>query len=104
MGPDELCPGNNPSLGSIFGERNCSNCTKIIQYADDTSVIVRGQTKEEITIILKQKLEILYKYLTANGLCVNQGKTKLLVGGTRQRITALEGKGDIVIIENGKKN
>ena len=41
--------------------------------------------------------------MTANGLCVNQGKTKLLVGRTRLRIAALEGKGDIVIIENGKK-
>ena len=103
LGPDEYCPCNNPSLGSLFGDRNCNNCTKIIQYADDTSVIVKGVTKDEITRNLEEKLKILYKYLTANGLCVNQGKTKLLVGGTRQRIAALEGKGDIVILENGKK-
>ena len=62
----------------------CKDITKIV-YADDTTLIITGRTKEEATNNCNIVLDIFYKYFTYNKLTINENKTKYMVYNSNRR-------------------
>ena len=53
----------------------------IVQYADDTQILVNGKKHDLASIIslMEATLDILYRWFCQNGLKVNMAKTQMLV-------------------------
>ena len=64
---------------------------RIIQYADDTQVLVSGRKSaiDSTVARLESTLYALSTWFAANGLKVNAGKTQLMTFGSRQNLRAL---------------
>ena len=56
----------------------------IVQYADDTHILVTGKKHDLASLIslMEATLDILYRWFCQNGLKVNMAKTQMLVLGT----------------------
>ena len=54
---------------------NVSNFLFTILYADDTCVLLRGKSLENLITLMKQELHLLYIWLQSNKLTLNFQKT-----------------------------
>lgn len=53
--------------------------SRVISYADDTSICVSSDTLEGLTIKLEEDAQSVLEYMASNGLVANDNKTALLV-------------------------
>ena len=63
----------------IYDMKYISSLSKSVVYADDTTVIVRGNTISEATEKANKILEQYYNYFTRNKLTLNETKTKYMI-------------------------
>ena len=72
----------------MFGED-----AEVVQYADDTQVLVSGKKSEIQNVIFRMEkaLASLDTWFQANGLKVNAAKTKLMLLGSPQNLRSLNG-------------
>jgi len=61
---------------------NCVDC-KTVMYADDTTLMCKGKTKQDIQNKLESCLFNIAKWFKANELTLNVDKTKLMICGTK---------------------
>ena len=82
-----------PLLFSVFANDLSLHAAdaKVLQYADDTQVIVSGKKSELPALIsnMENSLASLDKWFCANALKVNANKTQLIALGTRQNLRNL---------------
>ena len=71
---------------------NCLNCTIPRMFADDTSVSYAAKSMDELQNIINSELENLHKWLNTNKLSLNIAKTKFMIIGSRQRISAMDNR------------
>ena len=73
---------------SLFGED-----AEVVQYADDTQVLVSGKKSEIQNVIFRMEkaLASLDTWFQANGLKVNAAKTQLMLLGSPQNLRSLNG-------------
>ena len=62
-----------------------SRISKSVVYADDTTIIVRGQTVSEAIHKANMILEQYYNYFALNKLTLNESKTKYMVFAKRNK-------------------
>ena len=85
----EICHQDNSELFGI----NCRKCGIVPTFADDATILVSGQTRNEIQIKLDNKFENISNFLSSNKLTVNKGKTTITECMTRQkRVRQIEDK------------
>ena len=63
----------------IYDMKHISSLSKSVVYADDTTVIVRGNTISEAIQKANKILEQYYNYFTINKLTLNESKTKYMI-------------------------
>lgn len=63
-----------------------STVSNTVQYADDTSVIVKGENQNDLDINLVETLNKLNLWFTTNGLKLNENKTQVIKFKQRQTI------------------
>ena len=63
----------------IFDMKYIARFIKSIVYADDTTIIVKGQTISEAILKTNLILERYYNYFTLNKLTINESKTKYMI-------------------------
>ena len=68
---------------------NCLCHSQPRMYAGDTSITFASSSVEEINECINSDLEEIRLWLTANKLTLNLTKTKLLLIGSRQRLSNL---------------
>ena len=61
----------------------CSGCAPAVAYADDTTIVMTADKGEDLKLALDEALKAYEKYLTANRLSINVGKTEILRIGYR---------------------
>ena len=84
--------------------KQCSDCSILTQYADDTTYIVGNKSRQENQTILIRNLDKLSLFLNDNNLEVTQGKTSLTetmikqkkgkIGGTPPSFTIQKQNGE----------
>ena len=73
----------------LFG-KNCPTCGQIICYADDATLVFSSQNRQMNLYKLRDGLDKIDKFLTANKLCINRSKTQIqeiMIGQKRARQT-----------------
>ena len=78
---------------------NFEDC-KIISYADDTQIIVSGNSKYQVKIKLENLIRKAQNWYTQNSLMNNAGKTEILLIG--KKLTKKENPIYIEVFEEGK--
>ena len=68
--------------------------SKVVLYADDTTLSVSGKCVENIQTLLNDDLDTVSQWLNVNRLTLNATKTKTMLFGTQQHLSKLEG-GDL---------
>ena len=58
---------------------NISSTLSCIQFADDTSIFIRGRSLPKITSILNQEMEFFFDWLNLNMLTINVSKTNYMI-------------------------
>ena len=71
-----------------------------IMYADDTTISVWGESKQEVELKLSQAVEELDSWLNKNKLILNSDKTKTMLLGSKQKLRSLDSN-MISIVLNG---
>ena len=61
----------------------CNRCAPAVAYADDTTVVMTADRGQDLKLGLDTALAAYEKYLTANRLSINIGKTEILRVGYR---------------------
>ena len=74
----------------------------ISSFADDTSGLVTGKTRDELLMKVSKMAEILLNYMASNGLCANETKTELLLFGGAGGAEAMVGGSRIRETDNVK--
>ena len=60
--------------------------TKVVMYADDSTMFCAASTCKELTDVLCKELQIVSDWVEDNKLLLNITKTKCMVIGTRRRL------------------
>ena len=68
----------------IYDMKYMCTDSKILVYADDTTIIVNGRTKEEAIQKANAALDRFYTYFTYNKLTINESKTKYMTFNRRR--------------------
>lgn len=58
----------------------------LLQYADDSALIVSDKDPEKIRKILRQNLESCYNWLVDNKMSLHMGKTELILFGSKRKL------------------
>ena len=80
---------------------HCLKRSKLMLFADDTNLSYDGLTSREIEAKLNTDLVSVDKWLSANKLTLNNGKTEFMIIGSRYRLANLE---DNLEIQLGEHN
>ena len=75
---------------NLFSD-NCKKCGTIPTYADDATYIVTTSSRFEAQMKITENVDKIKKFLVANQLTINLGKTEILETMTRQKRVRLEG-------------
>ena len=83
-----------PLLYSIFSNDlslHVGHNVNIIQYADDTQIIVTGHKRDIVYLVqrMESALCTLFQWFNKNQMKVNSSKTQLIVLGTRKMLQDL---------------
>ena len=62
----------------------CKKSAKILAFADDFSLSVCGKSKQEVLQQLNENIENIEKYMSANGLKINENKTEFIIFDTKK--------------------
>ena len=73
---------------------------KVIAYADDTQLVASGKTYTEIKEKLEKAIEEAANWYTRNSLCINAGKSEILVLGTAMKLSR-QGKLPNLLVREG---
>ena len=72
-------------------------------YADDSTLTSTQKTIEEINIELNENCRLVSTWMSQNQLCLNAGKTQLMVGVTNQRLRNHNTSEDLNVVMDGFK-
>jgi len=75
-----------------------SNC-KIMSYADDTQLIVTGNTTIQVKLKLQELIKLAQKWYTDNSLMNNASKTEILIIGNNSKDDSII----LIEVEDGGK-
>ena len=74
----------------------------ITAYADDTQLVASGKTYKEIKEKLEKAIQEAANWYTRNSLCINAGKSEILVIGTQRKLSK-EGKLPNLQVQEGNE-
>ena len=83
-----------------FQEAMNSPDIQVIAYADDTQLVTSGKTYIEIKEKLEKAIEEAANWYTRNSLCINAGKSEILILGTPMKLSR-QGKLTNLLVREG---
>ena len=72
---DDICPNQAHQDNSRLFGQECSDCGQLPVYADDSLYVVSSKSRFRNQLMLEDKFVCIKKFLNANGLQINDGKT-----------------------------
>ena len=83
----------------LFG-MDCPECGRIICYSDDSTFVGAGKSRAENQAKLDKNMPIISDFLTANGMAINQGKTKVGEHMVKQKKIRVSGEPPTLVTQN----
>ena len=81
---------NDDIDANLFSE-NCTKCGQMPTYADDSTVVITAANRFQAQERIVEVIERVKKYLAANSLSLNIGKTEIVETMVRQKRTRITG-------------
>ena len=78
------------NINELFGD-SCDKCGNVTNYADDSTVHIASKHRDTVQSLLRQKLDKLKEFLTANRLTINVSKTLIMEILLKQKRSKLKG-------------